>query len=133
MPPSSVKAGVFYFAVVFAAGFVFGTFRTLVLVPRLGERTAVLVELPIILAVSWIACGRAIRRCRVPDRAAPRLVMGIVAFGLLMIAELGLSMLVFGRSFREVAADLGTPQGWLGLAGQVAFALFPLARIKRAT
>ena len=44
-----------YFALVFAAGFVLGTIRTLWAVPWLGVRTAELVELPIMLGVSIIA------------------------------------------------------------------------------
>jgi hypothetical protein len=34
-----LRAGVFYFALVFGAGFVLGTIRTLWVVPRVGTRT----------------------------------------------------------------------------------------------
>jgi hypothetical protein len=55
----TLKAGAVYFALVFAAGFVLGTVRTLWVVPRLGVRTAELAEAPImfgvsILAVRWV-------------------------------------------------------------------------------
>jgi hypothetical protein len=53
----ALKAGVLYFALVFAAGFVLGTVRTLWAVPRLGVRTAELIELPTMLGVSVLAPG----------------------------------------------------------------------------
>jgi hypothetical protein len=125
---SALRAGVAYFAIVFSVGFIFGTIRVLVLVPRLGETGGVAVELPIMLSVSWFACGWLLERFSVRGRWGHRLAMGGVAFVLLMVAELGLSILAFGRSAAE---HLGTYRSWgaaLGLAGQVAFAAFPLAR-----
>ena len=50
-----VKAGAIYFALVFGAGFVLGTVRTLWVVPRVGTRTAELTEMPIMLAVTIVA------------------------------------------------------------------------------
>jgi hypothetical protein len=45
--------GTAYIVAVFAAGFVLGVLRTLVLVPLFGELAAVLVELPVMLTVAW--------------------------------------------------------------------------------
>ena len=96
-----VKAGAAYFAVVFAAGFVLGTVRVLLLIPRLGALTSVLLELPLMLAISWMACGWALRRFRVPPRIPPRLTMGATAFALLMLA-VGVAA---GRVSRRGGAD----------------------------
>lgn len=117
-----------YFGIVFAAGFALGTLRTLFLAPRFGELWAVLLELPIMLAISWWACGQVVTRFHVPPRLAPRAVMGVLAFGFLMLAEVVLSVGLFGRSMSEYAGDLTTPHGLVGLGGQVAFALMPLVR-----
>ena len=69
---SVIKGGAAYFALVFAAGFALGVVRVLVLAPRLGALSAVALELPLILTVSWIACGWVLKRFSVPPRAGPR-------------------------------------------------------------
>ena len=56
---------------------------------------------------------------------AARLLMGGVAFVLLMVAELGVSIFAFNRSFAAHLAVYATTPALLGLVGQVAFALFP--------
>lgn len=55
--------------------------------------------------------------------------MGALAFGFLMLAELALSVGLFGRSINEYARDLTTLRGLVGLGGQVVFALIPLLRL----
>jgi hypothetical protein len=55
-----------------------------------------------------------------------RLLMGAVAFVLLMLAELILFVAVFGGTAAGFVSALGTPEGATGLAGQVAFAAMPL-------
>ena len=124
----AVAAGVVYFALVFAAGFVLGALRVTALEPRLGGLAAVAVELPAMLTVSWLACGWSLRRLKVAPRVRDRAVMGAAAFALLMTAEAGLSMIAFARPLAEFFAGFATPAGALGLAGQIAFALFPLLR-----
>ncbi len=122
-------AALAYFAAVFVAGFVLGTLRVLLLAPVLGEVAAVLAELPVMLAVSFLAARWAVGRFAVPARFLPRLAMGETAFLLLIAAEVALGCLVFGQSLAEVAAGMVAPAGLIGLAGQVIFSLMPLALI----
>jgi len=112
-----------YVASVFAAGFVLGVLRTLVLVPLLGELAAVVIELPVILTIAWLVCTRILRRWPLSPHSA--LGMGTIAFLLLMAAEAGLSTLLAGRSLAEHLALYSQLPHQLGLAGQLAFALFP--------
>ncbi len=124
----AVLAGVLYFGLVFVLGFILGTLRVLVLEPRLGSTGAVFLELPVMLAASWLLCGWLIGLLRVSPAIGARLTMGGTAFALLMLAELGVSILVFGRSPAE---HLATYRSWgaiLGLAAQIAFAAMPLVR-----
>jgi hypothetical protein len=54
--------------------------------------------------------------------------MGAVAFAWLMLAEVLLSVTLFNRSMNEYIDALTTPEGLLGLGGQVLFGLIPLIR-----
>ncbi len=124
----AVTAGALYFALIFALGFALGTVRVLILAPSLGTLISTLIELPVILGASWLACGWLVNAFRVPSRLTPRLIMGATAFGLLMIAEAGLSIAVFGETLSSHLAAYGSPDKALGLAGQILFAAFPLIR-----
>lgn len=115
-----------YAAAIFAAGFVLGSLRVAVLAPRLGEVVAVLTEVPVMLALSYLAARSAVGRFGVPAVAAVRLAMGALAFALLMAAEVALGLWGFGRSLAEVAAGTASAAGLIGLAGQVGFGLMPL-------
>jgi hypothetical protein len=80
------------------------------------------------LGISWFACGKLIARFQIPPRTEPRLTMGAVAFAWLMLAEVLLSVTLFNRSMNEYIDALTTPEGLLGLGGQVLFGLIPLIR-----
>jgi hypothetical protein len=123
---AAVSAGVVYFAVVFGVGFALGALRTLIVAPRLGETTAVLIEAPLMLAASGFAASWCVRRFEVPTTLRARLAMGAVAFGLLMAAEVGVSLTLFHRSLAQHLAGYGSTAGAVGLGAQVAFASVPL-------
>src|SRR6202011_5564703 len=107
-------------------GFLLGTLRVLVVAPQLGEPLAVVIELPLMLATSWLACGWIIHRSSLPGALSPRLVMGGVAFALLMVAELGVSVFAFGRTVVQHFETYQTGESLLGLLSQIAFGLFPV-------
>ena len=125
---SAATAGAVYFAIVFGIAFVLGVLRTLVLVPRIGAMAAVAIEVPIILIVSWFACRRCLRRFPVRAVFADRAWMGLVAFALLICAELLLSILLTDRSVAAFFTAFAQPEQKLGLAGQVAFAIVPVVQ-----
>jgi hypothetical protein len=64
---------VLYFALVFGAGFVFGTIRTLWAVPRFGTRMAELIETPIMFVVTIAAARWIVRGLAVPLTPSRRL------------------------------------------------------------
>lgn len=124
----AIIAGVSYFTLIFALGFALGAIRILVIAPRLGSTGAVFLEVPIMLTASWILCGWLVRRFRVSPVIGARLAMGITAFALLMLAELGVSVFVFDRSPAEHVATYLSWSAVPGLAAQIAFAAMPLFR-----
>lgn len=120
-------AGILYFALVFAAGAVLGVVRRLAVEAGLDMTAAVLIELPVMLALSWWTCRWLLSRLAVPGDMTSRLVMGWLAFVLLMAAELALTLVALGGTFASHLAAYRAPAALVGLAGQLAFALIPLA------
>jgi hypothetical protein len=125
---AAIKAGFLYWFLVFAAGFALGTLRVLVLMPAFGEVPATLLELPLMLLASWLACDFVLRMIRLGHDRHPRLIMGAVAFALLMLAEALLSNLIFGRSLAGHITLYREPIKALGLMAQILFGLMPLVR-----
>jgi hypothetical protein len=123
---AALKAGVLYFAIVFAAGFALGALRVMMIAPWLGETAAVLLELPVMLTLSWFVCAWLVRLQAVSAAAVARIVMGVAAFVLLMAAEAGVSVFAFGRSPMEHFEAYRAATAQIGLAAQVAFLAFPL-------
>lgn len=119
------KPALLYFVLTFAAGFVLGTLRVLIVVPRVGEVVAVLIESPFILLASFLIARWVLRRFAPSAGAGRRLWIGLLAFAMLLITEMVMSWLR-GIGTWEFVASMFTTAGAIGLAGQVIFALFPL-------
>lgn len=121
-------AGAVYFAIVFAAGFLLGTVRTLLVAPYLGEVTATILEVPIMLAAAWLACGWVLRRFPVRPRTLDRIAMGTIALALLLAAEALLSIGLIGLSLVQHIGRYTQAAPLIGLAAQLLYAGFPLVR-----
>ena len=115
-----------YFAPVFAVAFAFGALRVILIAPAIGAFAAVALEVPLILALSWLVAGRVLGRW--PMQRGRALAMGALAFLILMLAEFVLAWLLSGQTPAAYAATFGTAPGALGLAGQIGFALIPALR-----
>jgi len=123
-------AGALYAIIVFLIGFILGTIRVLLVAPRLGETTAVILEAPMMLAASWFVCRWCVDRLDVRRTVPARLLMGLVAFLVLMSAEVELGI-VLDRSIVDQLAMYKSPSGAIGLAAQVIFAIFPVLQVWR--
>ena len=122
-------AGLAYWAMVFALGFGLGTIRVLWLAPQVGLIPATLMELPVMLAASWLASGWLVRRFAITG-AGEALVAGGLACALLMGAECALGVAMMGMTPAQWLAEFRQPHALLGLAGQVVFALMPWWRVR---
>jgi hypothetical protein len=120
-----LKAGLLYFAVVFGIGFVFGTIRTLWVVPRLGMRMAELMEMPIMLVVTIVAARWIVLHLAIPSSSSARLGMGVIALCLSLLAEFGLVLWLRGLSIKEY---LATRDRVSGTAYYVALGAFVICR-----
>ncbi len=124
-----IGAGLAYWAVVFALGFVLGTVRVLWLAPLVGLLPATAMELPIMLAASWFAASWLVGRFGIA-KSGEALAMGLIAFALLMAAECALGVTTVGMTPAQWLAEFRQPHALLGLAGQVLFALMPWWRVR---
>lgn len=124
MPPV-VKTALVYTLPIFALAFVLGALRVTLVAPQTGPLIAVALEVPVVLALSWVVAGRALRRWPLAFRQ--RAALAALSFALLMALELA-TALAFGQTPAQFLAAMTTPPGALGLAGQVGFALIPLVR-----
>jgi hypothetical protein len=120
------KAGAFYFACVFAAGFALGAIRVSLLVPRLGERIAELVEMPVMFLVMLFAARWVVRHFALPLTSGVRLGVGVMALGLLLAAEFSLVLWLQGMTLAQYFATRDPVSGSVYAAMLVMFALMPL-------
>jgi hypothetical protein len=112
-------------------GFGLGTIRVLLIVPRVGDAVAVALEAPLMIGVSWIVSGWSSRHFDVPASIAAGVLMGMIAFAVLMFAELALSVLAFGRTVAAHFAAYWSIGGAIGLAAQIVFAGLPAVQARR--
>jgi len=121
-----VKAGALYFVVVFAVGFMLAAIRTLWVIPRVGTRTAELMEMPIMLVVTIVAARWTVLRLLVPMMWSARIEMGCMALVLMLIAEFGFVLWIRGLSIKEYFATRDPVSGAAYYLLLIVFAIMPI-------
>ena len=121
----SLKAGVTYFLLLFATGWVLGPIRELWAVPHFGRMAAMLSEAFIMLVAMIVAARWVIRRFHVSRTLPATISMGIVAIGLLLPAEIAGVAWVRGLSLREYLASFVTAPGVISLLMFLVFGAMP--------
>ena len=97
----ALVAGLIYFLLVFAVGFLLGTLRVLWLVPTLGERYAELLEAPLMLFVIYLSAHYLLRKKYTALKPGQSLLMGAVALGLLLLVEFSLVLGLRGLNLEQ--------------------------------
>ena len=120
---NSLKAGGSYFALVFGTGFLLGVLRVPFLVPRLGVRTAELIEMPFMFVAIFFAARYVVRRFAL--KSSERLDAGLIALALLFAAELTLATVVQDQSLAAYIASRDPVSGSVYLLMLGVFALMP--------
>ena len=95
------KVSLSYVGSVFAVGFLLGTIRVLWLVPKVGIRTAELLEMPVMVAASFLAARWVVRRLPASFSMKSRLALGIASLSILLSVEVGFTTAVRGLSLSE--------------------------------
>lgn len=124
------RSGAVLFALVFAAGFALGAIREILVRPYLGPETSRLLELPLMIGISFVAAESVVRRTGPADRRT-WLRTGLVAFLLLIVAELVLGEILFRRGLMAFLRDAMTLPGALSLLAQVLLIVMPLWAAQR--
>jgi len=116
--------GVVYFSLVFGVGFLLGIVRVLALVPRLGERWAELVEMPLMFVAIVLSARFVVRRFPATQRAS-YLVSGGIALLLLVVVELSVVLAIRGMSISQYFAERDPVAGSVYVVMLVIFAVMP--------
>jgi len=127
----SLLPGVLYFILVFGAGFILGPIRVLWLVPRLGERWAELVELPVMVVAIVLAARFVVRRLAVPPTTPARLMMGGSGLALTLAAECALVQWLRGMTPADYFSSRDPVSGTAYGATLLFFAALPLLLARR--
>ncbi|MCX5846893.1 MAG: hypothetical protein NTW12_11150 [Deltaproteobacteria bacterium] len=109
----------------------FGTIRVLWVVPYFGTRIAELMEAPFMLVITIVAAHWTVRYLDLPSGPSKRLGMGLVAFGLLMVAEFTLVLWLRGISISEYLANRDPVSGTVYYVMLGIFAIMPLLVARR--
>ncbi len=130
-----LKPSLLYFLIVFGVGFILGPIRVLWLVPRVGERTAELLELPLMLVAIVLAAGWINRRFAEITSPISKLGIGWIAFVMVLSAEIILGMTLRGLSLAQIILDRDLLAGTAYYVSLILFALMPwlLSRIQTKT
>jgi len=120
-----LKIASVYFLLVFAAGFALGAVRIMWLVPRVGVRTAELLETPLMILVTWMAARWIVRHFSVPHTAWLRFRIGAVALLLLVLAELAVGFGLRHLSLSEMVLERDPVSGPVYLFSLLLYGLMP--------
>ena len=122
---NTLKLSIVYFALIFGTGFKLGTIRVLWIVPKIGVRTAELIEMlpmfvAILLSARWIN-----QHLADADNISTRLKIGFLALSFLLVAEIALGMVLQGASISEVLLNHDPISGTVYYVMLILFALMP--------
>jgi hypothetical protein len=95
-------------------------------IPRLGERMAELMEMPIMLVIAIVAARWIVHRLVVPPTLSSRLGMGSIGLGLMLSAEFTLVLWLRGLSIRDYIAGRDPVAATVYYATLGVFAVLPL-------
>jgi hypothetical protein len=119
-----LKATLTYFVIVFVAGFLLGVVRVLLVGPKLGVRSAELIEMPLMLLIT-IASATFIVRWFAIQSIRDRLTTGFFGLFLMITAEFLLVLRVRGLTLPQYFEERDPVSGTLYYVVLILFGLMP--------
>lgn len=126
-----LKPALVYFLIVFGAGFILGTVRVLFVLPLFGERTAELLEMPLMLAVIVLAARWITRQYLQQAQSREQLAVGGIATGWMLAAEFLVGLTLRGLSPMEVLVNRDPVSGTAYYLSLLLFATMPWLLARR--
>ncbi len=108
-----LAAGMVYFILVFASGFLIGVARELVLKPLVGVTIAVLVEAPLMIVVIYNTARWLMPRMGIQRKTLPLFSVGLIGLLLTLFADFTIGRKMRGLGFSDQLNYLSTPAGWI--------------------
>ncbi len=150
--PTLLQLCVHYSLTVFAAGFVLGFIRVVVLIQKLElpEDRAILCEIPLMLAISWLVAKKTIADAKKKpvivckgDSCEKKYMqltlkdgvhMGLISFFYLQLYEflLGKYFSSTGLSLVQFITSQFHYPAYIGLCGQLVFAVIPVIQLRHS-
>jgi hypothetical protein len=121
-----LKAPFLYFLLVYLIGFAIGTVREFMVTPAVGLTNALLIEMPIMVVVSFFAARFVMDRTPEAKTPGDCLFVGCLAFILLLIAEEAMARILRGISIFTLWADYELFAAIANIVGLGLFMLMPL-------
>lgn len=113
----------------FAAGFVFGTLREIVLIPAFGESAGRWIEfIPLVCTIAFL--GLWIARRFMISGTTEALACGLAGIAVLLVLESGFALIVLGMPLETYMAGFNILQGALFPYGLIIMALAPLVAVR---
>lgn len=127
----TLKAGLAYFALAFAAGFVSGCLRASLIAPHGAERIARLMEVPMMSAASILAARWVVRRFALRDGPVGPFVVGFVVLGTLLVGQFIMVLGVRGLTLGGYVVSRDSVAGVVYMVTPGLFAAMPLLVARR--
>jgi len=122
---NTFRAGALYFAIVFGAGFILGPLRVFFLVPEVGTRIAELIEMPVMLIIIFFAARWVTHRFDLPVKSASRIMAGITALALMLLAEFSVVLKIRGLTISDYLSERDPVSGTVYYVMLGVFAAMP--------
>jgi hypothetical protein len=128
-----LKADALYFALMFVLGWLIGPVRELLIVPPFRPGIGMAVEAILMVGAMLVVLHRSNWRREVPSAIGTRVIMGLVALGLLLPAEMARAWMFRGQTPTEVLLPADAFSGVVQWGLLLIFAIMPLLVRRRWT